>query len=105
MGVIAMDNDETIENGRKIKPKSKAVAVLYDQHSESAPRIGAGGSGFIADQIIKIARENNVPFYKDDDLCEVLLQFEPDVIIPEELYEAVAKILVFIYRANKEKKF
>lgn len=93
------------ENGRKIKPKTKAVAVLYDQNTESVPRIGAGGSGFIAEQIIKIARENNVPFYKDGDLCEVLLQFEPDVIIPEELYEAVAKILVFIYRANKEKNF
>lgn len=86
--------------GKKTPPR--AVAIIYDKQSQPAPKIGAGGQGFIAEQIMKIARENNVPFYKDGDLCEVLLQFEPDVVIPEELYEAVAKILVFIYKANKE---
>ncbi len=90
------------KNGGKKEPKPKAVAILYNRDDEPAPKIGAGGEGFIAEQIIRIARENNVPFYRDGDLCEVLLQFEPDAIIPEELYEAVAKVLVFIYKANKD---
>lgn len=89
-------------NDRKKAHKTRAVAILYNQKDEPAPKIGAGGEGFIAEQIIKIAREHNIPFYRDGDLCEVLLGFEPDTIIPEDLYEAVARVLVFIYRANRD---
>ncbi len=97
-----MNKKKDGEKNDKNRPDTnlKAVALLYNQESEAAPRIGAGGKGFIAEQIIKIARENGVPFYKDEDLCEILLQFEPDIIIPEDLYEAIARILVFIYKAN-----
>lgn len=80
--------------------KKKAVALHYDVKKDNAPKRGAGGSGFIAEKIINLAKEHNIPIYCDKDLCEVLLNLNPNTNIPEELYEIVAKILVFIYNAN-----
>ena len=78
----------------------KAAALRYDQARGMAPRVVASGKGRIAEQIIRVARENGVPMVEDRNLVNVLEALELESEIPAALYQAVAEILVFIYRLN-----
>ena len=82
------------------KPVRKAAAIQYDQAKNMAPRVVAKGKGHIADQIVRLARENDVPLHEDRNLANVLEAMELESEIPAELYRAVAEVLVFIYRLN-----
>lgn len=73
----------------------KAVALSYKEDSK-APQVVASGSGLVAEQILKRARENKVPVYEDEKLATILKELELGETIPQELYEIVAKILVFV---------
>ena len=79
----------------------KAVALKYDQARDNAPRITAKGTGLIADRIIEIAEKEGIPMTEDPDLVGVLIQLELQEEIPPELYRAVAEILAFAYRLNR----
>ena len=68
------------------KKVKQAIALEYDP-SDEAPRVVASGKGILADKIIEKARESSVPIHRDDKLAEM---------IPPELYEVVAEILVFV---------
>lgn len=78
----------------------KAAAISYDKAKNMAPRVVAKGKGHIADQIIQVAQENDVPLHEDHNLANVLEAMELESEIPAELYRAVAEVLVFIYRLN-----
>ena len=78
----------------------KAVALKYDQKSDNAPRVIAKGRGEIAEKIIAVAKENNVPLYEDKNLTQILEALDLETEIPAELYRAVAEVLAFIYRLN-----
>ena len=54
-------------------------------------------------KIIAKAKENDVPFYKDNKLAETLSKLEIGDAIPPELYEVVAEILVFVDDMDKMK--
>jgi len=74
--------------------RSKAVALRYDLKN-TAPAIVASGMGYMAEKIVEVAQENNVPVYEDTSLATVLTQLELGSEIPEELYKAVVDIYVF----------
>ncbi|MCK5674506.1 MAG: EscU/YscU/HrcU family type III secretion system export apparatus switch protein [Spirochaetales bacterium] len=74
---------------------NKAVAIKYNKELP-APFITAKGNGFVADKLIKIAENYNIPLVKDDLLSETLFMLDPGEYIPEEVFEVVAEILVFI---------
>ena len=81
----------------------KAVALKYDINKDNAPKITAKGKGETASNIIKIAKEKNIPIKKDEDLIELLSQIDIDKEIPDSMYKAVAEIFSFIYDlSNKE---
>lgn len=84
------------------KPVEKAVALRHSEEEKTPPRVVAKGEGYIARKIRKIAEENGIPLQCDEDLVELLAQIDIDMEIPRELYAAVAEILSWIYRANKE---
>ncbi len=84
-------------NDKQIK---KVAALKYDQATNMAPRVVAKGKGHIADQIIQVARENDVPLLEDRNLANVLEAMELESEIPPELYRVIAEVLVFIYRLN-----
>lgn len=73
----------------------KAVAIKYIKDLP-APFITAKGQGFIADSLKKIAEDHNIPIVKDDLLSETLYIMKPGEYIPEEVFNVVAEILVFI---------
>ena len=88
-------------NPSNLPPKKKAVALRYDQGRESAPHIIAKGAGLIADKIITLAEEYNIPIHPDADLLEILSRLNINEEIPPETYLLVAEILAFIYRTNQ----
>ncbi len=74
------------------------MALHYQPKLYEAPRVVASGAGEIADRILALAAENNVPVHQDDDLVALLAQLDIGTIIPPELYAAVAEVLAFVYR-------
>lgn len=91
-----------IKSGRTKQPK--AAALKYNADLNSAPMVKAKGVGNIAEKIIQLARENNVPIKEDADLVELLVQLELDQEIPPELYKIVAEILAFVYSLDSSKQ-
>ncbi|AXH12488.1 EscU/YscU/HrcU family type III secretion system export apparatus switch protein [Halarcobacter bivalviorum] len=79
---------------REIK---KAVALDYEMEIDNAPKIVAKGKGEIANNIIKIAQDNDIPIKKDEDLVELLSAIDIDKEIPPSMYKAVSEIFAFIY--------
>ena len=89
--------------------KNKIAAALeYDPNDQSAPVLAAFGQGAVAERIIDTARESDIPVVEDASLSMLLKQISIGDEIPEELYEVVAQVLVFIGEAerkvNKQKK-
>ena len=85
------------QNGEKAKT---AVALSY-MPGDAAPKILATGKGAVAERIIETAQEADVPTYKDDKLADTLSRLEIGDMIPPELYEVVAEILVFVNDMDK----
>lgn len=82
----------------------KAVALDYDREKDNAPKVVAKGEGTIAEKIIKIAEENELPIKKDCDLVELLSKIELQKEIPPTMYKAVAEIFSFIYSITSDKR-
>ncbi|MDP8245412.1 MAG: EscU/YscU/HrcU family type III secretion system export apparatus switch protein [Candidatus Hinthialibacter antarcticus] len=83
------------------RPKRKrAVALKYDAEDKQAPTVTAKGQGEIAERIIALAEQHDVPLYEDPDLVEVLSSIDLGREIPEDLYKAVAEVSAFVYRMN-----
>ena len=80
----------------------KAVALKYELEKDRAPRVTAKGRGHIADKIIEVAKEHNIPLHEDKEMVQVLDALDLDTEIPGELFRAVAEVLAFIYRMNKK---
>ncbi|MBS4025199.1 MAG: EscU/YscU/HrcU family type III secretion system export apparatus switch protein [Clostridia bacterium] len=76
--------------------RKKAVALSYDAKVDSAPKILAKGSGQVAEKIMAIAKEQNIPVYNSPVLVEKLSLIDPGQVIPEDLYQIIAEILVFV---------
>lgn len=79
----------------------KAAALSYAHGRDQAPKVVASGRGKIAEKIVALAREHGVPLVEDHNLVQMLEALDVDTEIPVELYQAVAEVLVFVYRLNK----
>lgn len=81
-----------------------AIALEYD--GKQAPQVTAKGHDEIANQILKLAQEADVPIHMDKDLALVLDQVDLGEHIPDALYVVIAEILTFAYRlSGKHKDF
>jgi len=96
-----MEENKTTEN-KNIQNKT-AVALSYEA-GDVAPKILATGKGYVAEKIIQVAKEENVPVHKDEKLAGTLSKLEIGDYIPKELYGVVAEILVFVDRVESVKK-
>ena len=83
--------------------QKRAVALRYERGRDEAPVIVAKGKGRLAEQIMALARANDVPVQEDKNLVQVLSLLEIDREIPQEAYQAVATILAFIYKLNQKR--
>lgn len=75
--------------------EKQAIALKYD--GENAPNLTAKGNDALAEEILQIARENDVPIYENADLVRLLARLELGDAIPESLYHTVAEIIAFAW--------
>ena len=80
----------------------KAVALRYDPDEDPAPVLVAKGKGYLAERIVKLAREHGIYVHPDANLVELLMAVELAETIPPQLYRVVAKVLAMVYRVNKK---
>lgn len=83
------------------EPMQKAVALKYDHDQGRAPLVVAKGMGEIAEQIIRLAEENDIHIHESPELVEVLVRLELGDEIPEALYRAIAEVIAFAYSLRK----
>lgn len=87
-------------------PTHYAVALKYNnQKSGSAPKVVAKGADFLAQRIIQIALEHDVPVVENKPLAQELYK-SVDVgrEIPQRLFQAVAEVLAYVYKISKKGK-
>ncbi|MDL1968458.1 MAG: EscU/YscU/HrcU family type III secretion system export apparatus switch protein [Deltaproteobacteria bacterium] len=84
------------------KKNTIAAAIEYDNKRDAAPKVTAKGRGSIAEKIIKLAMEHNIPIRKDPALVQILSRLDIDEQIPPEIYKAIAEILAFVYSINEQ---
>ena len=87
---------------RENKKVQQAIALEYNP-AEDAPRVIASGRGVLAEKIIQKAKESDVPIHRDDKLADTLSRLEIGEMIPPELYEVVAEVLIFVDAMDKMK--
>ena len=86
-----------------VNPTHYAVALQYDRASMNAPTVVASGMDFMAAHIRRMATECGVPIMRDVPLARALFRIELDREIPEDLYEAVAVVLRWVYQLAEER--
>lgn len=96
------------ENTRKadaviVNPDHIAVAIQYDKETMGAPQIVAKGERLWAQKIKDIAKEEGIPVLRNVPLAAALNKLEINEEIPEDLYDAVAEILQFVYQLAEER--
>ncbi|MGN1124734.1 MAG: flagellar biosynthesis protein FlhB, partial [Candidatus Gastranaerophilaceae bacterium] len=86
-------------------PLHIACALKYNQAEMECPVLTAKGSELIAQKIIKIAEEHNVPVIENPPVARALYRIvDVNQYIPPELYKAIAEILIFVYNLKKNRK-
>jgi flagellar biosynthesis protein len=75
-----------------------AVALHYERGG--APRVIAKGRGTIGEKIIEVAKAHDIPIEENEVLAGALSNVELGDEIPEELYKAVAEVLIFVMRLS-----
>lgn len=80
---------------KKTGGRETAVALKYD--GKQAPTVAASGLDEVAEEIIRIAREHEVPLYENAELAGILARLDLDEEIPETLYRVIAEILAFAF--------
>ncbi len=79
----------------------QAIALKYD--GNHAPTLTAKGDEELAEEILRIARDCEVPIYENAELVRLLARMELGDSIPEELYRTIAEIIAFAW--NLKGKF
>jgi flagellar biosynthesis protein len=82
--------------------RAAATALTYDPLGSEPPEISATGTGLVAERIIALAREHDIPLHQDAGLVAALARLEVGTVIPRELYTVVAEVLAFVYAVDLE---
>jgi flagellar biosynthesis protein FlhB len=85
-----------------VNPTHLAIAMKYDEKTMQAPQVTAKGQNRMAQTIIQIAKENKVPIMRNVPLAHSLFELEVGRDIPEDLYEAVAEVLNWVYQLSQQ---
>lgn len=86
-------------------PTHIAVAIKYDDGNMEAPKLVAKGADNIAIKIKELAKEANVPIIENKPLARMIYsKVELDEDIPQDMYQAVAEVLVVILKMKNKKR-
>ena len=81
--------------------RSLAVALAYAP-GDAAPKVVAKGRGLIAEAIVARAKEHGIFVHESKELVALLSQVDLDDHIPPQLYVAIAELLAWLYRLERE---
>jgi flagellar biosynthetic protein FlhB len=87
-----------------VNPAHIAVAIKYDKDKTKAPTVVAKGMRVHAEKIKEIAKHYGVPILRNVPLAQALNKLDIGEEIPEDLYEAVAEVLSFVYKIREEQE-
>jgi flagellar biosynthesis protein len=87
---------------KKVAPRPAAAALKYDPVGYDAPQVVAAGRGLVAEEILRVAKEHNVPLHEDAELVEALSRLDLTESIPRELYAVVAEVLAYVFRVDAQ---
>ncbi|MEE2902765.1 MAG: EscU/YscU/HrcU family type III secretion system export apparatus switch protein [Myxococcota bacterium] len=99
-------SQENVKNADAVivNPAHIAVAIKFDKEKDKAPKVVAKGMRKHAEKIKEIAKHYGVPILRNVPLAQALNKLEIDEEIPEELFEAVAEVLAFVYKIREEQE-
>ena len=69
---------------KKEHDSDKAIALKYKKGHDRAPKVTAKGRGALAERILAIAHENNIPIKQDKTLLDALYRLEIQEDLPDE---------------------
>ena len=85
-------------------PTHVAVALRYHAGEDEAPVVLAKGLDKLAQRIIDLAESHDITIIENVPLARALYaQVEVNCQIPSDLYEAVAEVMVYLYRLGRIK--
>jgi len=80
-------------------PTELAIAIQYVPEEMAAPIVVAKGAGVVAQQIRRLALENNIPVVERKPLARQLYkEVEMGHPVPDASYAAVAEVLAYVYQ-------
>lgn len=80
-------------------PTHYAVALQYDANTMPAPKVVAKGADDVAARIRELATKSKVPIVRNPPLARILYDTAAlDEVIPLAHYQAVAKIIGYVYK-------
>lgn len=86
-------------------PTHYAVAIRYKEGEDTAPTVLAKGKDYVAQKIKETGRENGVEIVENKPVAQALYAAcEVGDQIPQDLYRAVAEILVYVYKLKNRGK-
>lgn len=81
-----------------------AIALKYDKDKDNAPRVIAKGMRLKAEKIRELAKAAGVPVMRNVGLANALYRVDVGEQIPEDLYDAVAEVLTFIFSLQQQEQ-
>jgi len=85
-------------------PTHVAIAIKYDRETMAAPQMMIKGQRSFAETIKKFAEEFEIPIMRNVPLAWALIDLEEGAEIPEEMYNAVAEVLAYVFRMKQMKE-
>ncbi|MBU9714715.1 EscU/YscU/HrcU family type III secretion system export apparatus switch protein [Evansella tamaricis] len=74
----------------------QAAVIRYDENSGDDPKVVAHGKGYVAQRIMDMATEHNIPMEENIGLLENLIDLDLGESIPPQLYAVMAEILLLL---------
>lgn len=81
-----------------------ATALKMDMENHWRPKVSVQARGHLAEKLLELAEEHDVPVVTDADMAEDLQFLDVGTYLPVELYEPVAEILAHIYMLSEKAK-
>lgn len=86
-------------------PTHISIAIKYEKGIDSTPRVVAKGADVVAFKIREVAKEHDIPIIENKPLARLIYkEVDIDKEIPEEMYQAVAEVLVAVYKIKNKYK-
>ena len=87
-----------------VNPTHYAVALQYRPPEQSSPKVLAKGRNHVALRIRRRAEELGIPIVENKPVAQLLYRTAKiDREIPEDLYQAVAEVLAYVYKLDPTK--